>query len=357
MIPAYATLLESSDLFTATGGRFGDLLERKTGAEDVAFTSDGRNALHLALKDAGLKRGDEAIIPGYTCRAVPEAVAAACKPVFADIDAKTFNVHVSEIKKRLSKKTKALVVVHSYGNPCEMQPIRELADKNGLILVEDCAQSISGTYKGRPLGSFGDYAVLSFRFSKDITCFRGGALLSKSRIENKPGFRPSVDMTRAKLCGLMAGEAALKLSPGSLHHAVVGLAGGETFRESGLTLTEYQLSILERQFMRLPGAIEKRRRNAMLYVKGLRDIAEKIAVQKETKGHTYYRFTIRARQAGPLQEFLLNRGIQADRMYDYSISGKGESKRLAAEAVNLPVHHKLKPADIKHITGVLHEFF
>ena len=135
-------------------------------------------ALEMCALLLNVKRGDEIIMPSYTFVSTANAfVLRGAKPVFVDIDQNTCNINPSKIKEVVSKKTKAVVVVHYAGVSCDMDPILKIAKKHRLYVIEDAAQAILSTYKGKPLGSIGDLATLSFHETKNIHCGEGGALL------------------------------------------------------------------------------------------------------------------------------------------------------------------------------------
>jgi dTDP-4-amino-4,6-dideoxygalactose transaminase len=141
-----------------------------------------------------IKKGDEIIMPSYTFVSTANAfVLRGGKPVFVDIDPNTCNIDPSKIKQAISKKTKAIVVVHYAGVSCDMDPIIKIAKQHKLYVIEDAAQAILSTYKGKPLGSIGDLATLSFHETKNIHCGEGGALLI-----NNPKFIKRAKILRDK---------------------------------------------------------------------------------------------------------------------------------------------------------------
>jgi dTDP-4-amino-4,6-dideoxygalactose transaminase len=139
-------------------------------------------ALEMCAILLNVKPHDEIIMPSYTFVSTANAfVLRGGKPVFVDIDPKTLNIDPNEIEKAITKKTKAIVAVHYAGISCDMDKILKIAKKYKLYVVEDAAQAILSSYKGRPLGSIGDLATLSFHDSKNIHCGEGGALLINNK--------------------------------------------------------------------------------------------------------------------------------------------------------------------------------
>jgi len=139
-------------------------------------------ALEMCALLLNIKKGDEIIMPSYTFVSTANAfVLREGTPVFVDIDPKTLNIDPNKIDGAITKKTKAIVAVHYAGVSCDMDPILKIAKKYKLYVIEDAAQAILASYKGRPLGSIGDLATLSFHDSKNIHCGEGGALLINNK--------------------------------------------------------------------------------------------------------------------------------------------------------------------------------
>lgn len=150
--------------------------------KDALLVHSCTAALEICALLLNIKKGDEIIMPSYTFVSTANAfVLRGGTPVFVDIDSETLNIDPNKIEKVITKKTKAIVVVHYAGISCDMDPILKIAKKYKLYVIEDAAQAILSSYKGRPLGSIGDLATLSFHDSKNIHCGEGGALLINNR--------------------------------------------------------------------------------------------------------------------------------------------------------------------------------
>jgi len=140
--------------------------------------ANGTDALHLALRALDIGPGDEVITTPFTFIATTEAVGlVGATPVFVDIDPSTFNIDAGSIEAAITPRTKAILPVHLYGQPCDMDAIMEIARRRGLYVVEDCAQAIGATHRGRPAGSFGDAGCLSFFPSKNLGGFGDGGMV------------------------------------------------------------------------------------------------------------------------------------------------------------------------------------
>ena len=158
--------------------RFEKEISLLSGGGDCIATSSGTTALHLGLETLGIGKDDEVIVPSFTFGASVNAIIhAGAKPVIVDVDPESWNIDPKEIKKAINHKTKAIMTVHIYGNPCDMDTIIEIAKSSDLLIIEDCAEALGASIKGRPVGSFGDVAAFSFFANKTITCGEGGALI------------------------------------------------------------------------------------------------------------------------------------------------------------------------------------
>jgi dTDP-4-amino-4,6-dideoxygalactose transaminase len=358
MIPLYANLLDFRDIFLheknareKLKSTFSALFNRG----NTVLTTDGRNAIYVALTSMGLKKDDEIIIPAYTCKIVPNTVKKVCKPIYADIDVDTYNIDPEKIEEKITNKTRAVLIVHAYGNPCKMKEIMDIVRENNLVLIEDVAQALFGCYKKRLLGSFGDYSIFSFRFSKDITSFKGGALLTNKNIEEYSDKESNL-LIKMKIFSVLLGFSFLRLHP-MVHNLLQRVTRNNNFLLKKKTLSEYQCSLLNKQMKEIEKAIEKRRENAGFYNKKLKDV---VITPKECKDcfHTYFRYSIRVENRDKLYNYMLSKGIQVDKMYDYSLYPQKceNSETVSKQILNIPVHHKLKKEELEKVVEAIHEF-
>lgn len=148
------------------------------GARDAVGVGSGTDALHLALRALGIGAGDEVITSPFTFIATTEAIGlVGAKPVFVDIEPSTFNIAPHRIESKITRRTKAVIPVHLYGQPCEMDAIMRIAKMNNLHVIEDCAQAFGATFHGRPVGTFGDVGCYSFFPTKNLGCMGDGGLV------------------------------------------------------------------------------------------------------------------------------------------------------------------------------------
>ncbi len=148
-------------------------------AAHVMTCSSGTAALHIAVAACGLKPGDEVITSPITdMGTVIGVLFQQAVPVFADLNASTYNLDVEDVARKITSKTKAIIAVHLAGNPCDMQRLRELCDRHQLVLIEDCAQAWGASYRGKPIGTLGHIACFSLQQAKHVTCGDGGIVAS-----------------------------------------------------------------------------------------------------------------------------------------------------------------------------------
>ena len=158
--------------------QFEQELKNFLGASFAVATNSGTHAMHLALDALGINKGDEVIVPSLTFIASFQAISATgATPVACDILPDTLLVDIEDVKKRITRKTKAIMPVHYAGNPCDMEALLELKESHGIRIVEDAAHAFGSNYNGRKIGGFGDITCFSFDSLKNITCGEGGAIL------------------------------------------------------------------------------------------------------------------------------------------------------------------------------------
>jgi len=164
-------------------GKFVDLFEKKfsdyLGMRHSVSICNGTAALHVALLALGIGPGDEVIVPTLTYVASVNAIKyVGARPVFVDSEPDSWQIDPEEIRRKLTDRTKAILVVHLYGHPCDMDQIMEIAEERGIRVIEDCAEAFGSRYKGRLCGTFGDVSTFSFYGNKTITTGEGGMVVS-----------------------------------------------------------------------------------------------------------------------------------------------------------------------------------
>lgn len=218
---------------------FESLLASNLGIVSPIALNSGTTALHLALDLAGIKEGDEVILPAQTFVATGLVIIQMkAIPVFADINYEDGNISIESIKQKITPKTKAIMMVHWGGYPCDIENIISLAKEHGLVVIEDAAHAIGASYKGRPIGSISDYTCFSFQAIKHITTGDGGALAISDNEKVKEALTKrwfGIDRENAVLSEL--GERAYNIEKlGYKYHmndyaAALGVANLEGFSE------------------------------------------------------------------------------------------------------------------------------
>lgn len=308
--------------------------------------SNGLDALFLCLKVAGIKEGDEVIIPSNTYIATALAVSyLGAKPVFVEPDIKTYNIDPANIEKAISPKTKAIMPVHLYGQSCRMEEIMEIAVKHGLIVIEDNAQSQGSTYKNKLTGSWGAINGTSFYPGKNI-----GALGDAGAVTtNNDEF--------AEMVSSLRNYGSTK----KYYHQRIG---------HNMRLDELQAAVLSVKLRYLDEWTGQRRQIAGLYRAALGGVAQIIlpAIDEHTT-HVYHQFVIRCNERDALQQYLSENGIGTMIHYPvpphlqeaYAFLGfkKGSfpvAEELAATMLSLPVWPGLEEEAINHTCETIMRF-
>jgi UDP-4-amino-4,6-dideoxy-N-acetyl-beta-L-altrosamine transaminase len=277
-------VLEVLDSRWLTGGpkakEFEKLFTDYTGAKYSVSVNSCTAALHLAMRALNIGPSDEVIVPVLTFAATANApLFVGAKPVFADVDEKTFNISPKQIEQKITKKTKAIIVVHYGGQPCDMKEIMEIAEDHDVKVVEDCAHALSALYQGKNVGTFGAVGCFSFYPTKIITTLEGGMATTQDKdIANKMQILREHGMTRT---------AFARENKASWYYDVVDL--GYNYR-----MNEVQAALGISQLKRIDDINEKRKEAAKYYTKRLSEI-EGIITPYEAKDrtHLYHLYVIR----------------------------------------------------------------
>ncbi len=311
-------------------------------AKHAIAVNTGTAALHSAVLALGIKQGDEVILPSFTFVATAEAVVlAGAKPVFADIDPKTYNLSPTAVEKSLTKKTKAIMPVDLYGFSADMKPIKEIASKHSLAVIEDAAQAHGTTYEGKPAGAFADAACWSLYASKNMTTGEGGVVTT-----NNDETAETLRMIRTH--GEKAKYASLML--------------GTNYR-----MSEIQAAIGNVQMQKLPSFIAKRRQNAKQLTK-LLEKNSKLELPSETKDrlHSWYLYTARLvdsteEERNSLVEALKKKGIGSEVYYinpvhqmpfyreNFGNTKLPQTEKASKQVFSLPIHPGVTDEQVKFI--------
>lgn len=306
---------------------------------------NGLDALMLSLKALGIKAGDEVIVPSNTYIATALAVTyVGAKPVFVEPDIRTFNIDPEKIEDAITEKTKAIMPVHLYGQPCEMDPIMEIAKKYHLYVVEDCAQAHGATYKEKKIGSFGDAAGFSFYPGKNL-----GAL-------GDAGAAVSNDME------LLAKIRALGNygSDYKYHHIYQG---------NNSRLDEMQAAFLATKLPHLEKMNCERRRIASRYLNGLNNPNVVLPYVIEDVLPVWHIFAIRSNRRDELEKYLNENEIGTNKHYPipmhlqecYKDLGfkKGDfpiAEEISNTELSLPMYYGMKDEEVDYVIDKINQF-
>lgn len=314
---------------------------RRIGVRHAIAVCNGTCAVHLALAALGIKSGDEVVVPTLTFIAVPNAVAyTGAKPVFIDSDPVTWNIDPEQIAGSITPRTRAILAVHLYGHPCDMDAILAIARKRKLFVVEDAAEAIGSRYRGGPVGSRGDIAAFSFFGNKTITTGEGGMVATNS----------AALAARARL---LRGQA---MSPRRRYFFETI---GYNYR-----MTNIQAAIGLAQIQKLDYYVDRKREIAATYSRLLRDVDGLVLpVEKEYAFNTYWMYSILVERGfgvdrDALMANLKKRGIET-RPFFYPChtmpayaAGSGAypvAQTLSDKGLNLPSSTMLTDRHIQHV--------
>jgi dTDP-4-amino-4,6-dideoxygalactose transaminase len=316
------------------------------GVRHAVGVASGSDALLISLMALGIGPGDEVATTPYSFFSTVSSITRlGARPVFVDIDPRSFNIDPDLVRGALGAKTRAVVVVHLFGQTCEMQGILEAADERGVPVVEDACQAIGAEHRGRRAGSMGRAGCLSFFPTKNLGgCGDGGMIVTDD------------DRLAAKARALRVHGSSTRYV-----HETVGLNS---------RLDEIQAAVLSVKLPCLDGWNERRRENAAYYDRALGGL-EGIAVPhvEPHNLHTYHQYVIRAADRDGLRDHLRRAGVGCEVYYPiplhlqecFSFLGVGrgalpEAEGAAAESLALPVHPELTGAEREYVASRIEEF-
>lgn len=315
------------------------------GTKYAVGVSSGTDALTLAIKSLGLGRGDGVVVP---TNSYPTAFGVALSGVniqLADVDPKTLNISLDTVKRVVTKSTKAIVIVHLYGNPADLAPIKEFIKEKELYLIEDCAQAFGAKYKSRKVGTFGDVACFSFYPTKNLGAYGdAGAILTNNKriFENARLLR-------------MYGEKARYES----------ILLGHNSR-----LDEIQAAILRTKLKYVNRWNRQRRSLAKIYRKGLARLPVEIVQTIKTAESVYHLLVVQTTQRSSLVQHLKLRGISTGihfpvpihltRTFSYLGHKKGDfpvSETGCDSVLSLPLYPQMTEGEVNYVISCVREFF
>ena len=338
--------------------KFENKFEQYIGIKYSAGVGSATQALHLSMRALKIGPGDEVIVPTFTFAATANSVLyCGAKPIFTDIDNETFNISPEEIEKNISKKTKAIIVVHYGGQSCDMSKILTIAKKNKIKVIEDCAHALGATFKNKKCGSMGLAGCFSFYPTKIITTGEGGMITTNSK-----SMFDKVNILRSQGMSIQAKE---RETNSSWKYDIVDL--GYNYR-----LDEIRASLGLSQFNRITKINQKRIRIAHKYNKLIKEIKGlSIPIRKDDRNHIYHLYTIKIEKDYPITrdqlfEKLAKKGIGTSvqyfplhfmSLYKNKYKKKKNNFRIANELKEkilcLPIYPQMTDKEIQYVVSNL----
>ena len=325
--------------------QFEENFSRFSGIKNSISVSNGTVALHVALLALGIGQDDEVIVPTFTYIASVNAIQyTGANPIFADSDPNTWQIDVNKIEEKITTKTKAIMAVHIYGHPCDMDAIMNIAKKYKLFIIEDCAEAIGSYYKNKHAGTMGDISTFSFFGNKAITTGEGGMVCTN-------------DNSLADLSFRIKGQGLAKNR--EYYHDIVGY---------NYRMTNICAAIGCAQLERINEILINKSRVAQNYIENLNNLPIEYHKQIGNVKHSYWMFTILVSskdERTKLRNHIKENGIETRPTFHPVHSMpmyKTKENFVVAEdlgnrGINLPSYPDLSETDIQFITGKIKEFY
>lgn len=317
------------------------------GAKYAIAVNNGTAALHASLLASGISRGDEVIVPSFTFIATATSVSmCGAVPVFADIDPRTFCIDPDNLPQRITPKTKAIIGVHLFGHPFDLQNIKKICNENDLILIEDCAQAHGAEVRGKRVGAFGDVGCFSFYPTKNMTTGEGGMIITED---------PEIAKRSRRIIDHGQSEKYL--------HTELGY---------NYRMTNISAAIGKVQLAKLGQFNEARRANAAMYQKYLTHPGLLLPAEAPDTTHVYHQFVVRLTTDFPMNRpefihYLKDRGIGAAVHYPIPVHQQPlyhkenehlhlrVSEECAQSVLSLPVHPQVTEREMRYISDAINE--
>lgn len=306
---------------------------------------NGLDALVLTLRAVNVKEGDEVIVPSNTYIATALAVTyVGAKPIFVEPDIRTYNIDPTRIEAAITEDTKAIIPVHLYGQPCDMDPIMNIARKHNLFVVEDCAQAHGATYKGRVISSFGDAAGFSFYPGKNLGALGdAGAMVTNQK--------DIADKVRA------LGNYG---SDYKYHHIYKGY---------NTRLDEMQAAFLAAKLPHLRKMNQERRKIAKRYLDGIKNPEVVLPYVPDYAEPVWHVFAVRCNKRDALEKYLNENGIGTNKHYPipmhlqecYKDLGYKEgdfsiAEEISATELSIPMYYGMTDEEVDYVIGMINNF-
>ncbi|HHX68940.1 MAG: DegT/DnrJ/EryC1/StrS family aminotransferase [Miniphocaeibacter sp.] len=345
------------------------------GVKNSISVGNGTDALIIALRALGIGHGDEVITTSYTFFATAEAISyVGARPVFVDVDIDTYNIDTKLIEEKINSKTKAIIAVHIFGNPCNMDEINKIAKRHSLFVIEDAAQAVASEFKGKQIGSLSDLACFSFFPTKNLGCAGDGGMI----VTNNDELATIVKALRVH----GSGENGLRAynilnnideeveedkstdntvyNPLKYYNYIIG---------QNSRLDELQAALLRIKLRKLDEWTNNRIKNAKLYSEGLKDTDLVTPVTEKDGKHVYHLYILQSERREELCNFLKTKGIATGIYYPvpmhlqkvfkplgYKEGDCPNAEYLSKRTFALPMFPELEAEEINYIINAVKEF-
>ncbi len=303
--------------------QFEEAVARVVGVRGGVATSSGTAALHLALLALGVGSSDEVILPSYTCVALLQAVRyVGAIPRLVDLEPDGYNLSVEEVRRRITRRTRAILVPHMFGTPANIEALCGL----GIPVIEDVAQALGATVRGRPVGSFGAVAVCSFYATKVITTGEGGMVLSSS------------ELLLRRVRELRGYDGRRRLQT-----------------RFNYKLTDFQAALGLSQLRKLPELLDRRRQLAARYTERVQALGLRPPTVRPGSASIYYRYVVEVSDAARTREALQTHGVETSPpvfwpLHRYlGLAGFPRTERAYRTALSLPLYPSLREEEVNRI--------
>lgn len=330
------------------------------GVENLLLTTSGSSALDMSAILCNLNPGDEVILPSYTFVSTANAfLLQNAKIVFAEVDPRTMNIDLEDVKRKITSKTKVICPVHYAGTSCDMNELLNIAKESNIKIIEDAAQGVGSTYKGMPLGTIGDFGCYSFHETKNYAMGEGGAIISKNK----------EDLIRAEIVREKGTDRSLFMR---------GEVDKYTWRDIGSSFlpSELPVALLYSQLMKFDEIMNLRMNIWNKYHSGLKDLEDEgllvrsfVPEYNQHNAHMYYVILPTGEIRDKLLKYLKENEIQAVFHYiplhsspmgqklGYKAEDLPITEEYSARLLRLPMYAGLEEEKVEHIIDKIHKFF
>jgi len=341
------------------------------GVKNSISVGNGTDALIIALRALGIGHGDEVITTSYTFFATAEAISyVGARPVFVDVDIDTYNIDTKLIEEKINSKTKAIIAVHIFGNPCNMDEINKIAKRHSLFVIEDAAQAVASEFKGKQIGSLSDLACFSFFPTKNLGCAGDGGMI----VTNNEDLATICKALRAHGSGENGQKAFnilndIKEEDGKDNTVYNPLKYYNYLIGHNSRLDELQAAILRVKIKEIDKWNNARRENAKFYNKSLKETSLVTPFEDNDVKHVYHLYILQSEKREEIVSYLSEKGIATGVYYPvplhlqkayldlgYKEGDMPNAEFLSHRTFAIPMFAELTDEEKEYIVNTIKEF-